>query len=299
MFKIINNNELVLNANKINNKIVLSLEFYKLKSNKLTKSNTSKFKINKSQKKQKLSINKYITEFINQNKYELKLSDFELLKYNRPLLLLKTKINYSIIKMNFKGNKSKPELVVLPGYSNKSICWTVSRINTYINTFPELVKNKFNAIYIINYENVKPIQDAKKEQRNELDKQITEHTYQIIKDLNITNLSLLGRSAGGGIALQLINMNGLNITACYLACAGGNINLFEDYLKNPNSNKNIKIVLGWSLNDKKIPFSKTGVNILETAKTYGFKKISKVLVNTTNDLEDFNHRIHPQMLFKL
>ena len=39
--------------------------------------------------------------------------------------------------------------------------------------------------------------------------------------------------------------------------------------------------------------------MLDTAKKYRFKNISKVLINTSNDLDDFNHRIHPQLLYKL
>lgn len=300
MFKKKNNTELTNTSNNINKQILLTPEFYKLKilKTKSKKNNTNKTK------KLAINTNTYVKEFIKQNIVNVKQSDYELLEYTKPLKLLETEIIYSLVKFNFSGNPTKPILFVIPGYSSKSMKWTLSRINTFVNIFIDRLKSRYSAVYIINYENVKGIQDANKGMRDELDEQIALHTKQIIMDLGITKknaskLVLLGRSAGGGIALQLINMSELPITHCYLACAGGKMSLFEDYLSNPKSNKKIKIVLGWSKNDNKIPFSRNGVSMLDTAKKYRFKNISKVLINTSNDLDDFNHRIHPQLLYKL
>lgn len=290
-FEKINSSELIESSNNINDKIVLTPEFYKLTSVKKTMKKSNN---NNATKKLSVAGNKYVRKFIKQNKKHLTSSDLELLEYTKPLELLETEISYSVVKYIFSGNSNKPALFVIPGYSSKSIRWTVSRIGTFVKT--SNIGNRFSAVYIINYENVKAIQDANKGQRDELDTQIAVHTKQIIMDLGIEKMSLLGRSAGGGIALQLINMPDLDISYCYLACAGGKMTLFEDYLKNPKSNKKIKIVLGWSLNDKKIPYSRNGVAMLETAKTYKFKNISIVLVDTANDDDNYNHRIHPQLL---
>ena len=213
--------------------------------------------------------------------------------------MLESEITYSVIKFDFTGKRDKPMLFITPGYSSKSVRWTISRINAYVKTFPDRLKNRYSSVYIINYENVKAIQDANKSRRDQLDKEIALHTATIIRALHPSNIAILGRSAGGGIALQLINMTPLlPITACYLACAGGKITLFEDYLLNPLSDKNIKIMISWSKNDKKIPYSKNGIILIQSAKKYNFK-LGTILVDTTNDLDDFNHRIHPQLLYKL
>jgi hypothetical protein len=54
---------------------------------------------------------------------------------------------------------------------------------------------EYNDVYLFNLEEVKKIQDKNKDKREELDIQISIHINDILHELKLKNISLLGRSA--------------------------------------------------------------------------------------------------------
>ena len=113
------------------------------------------------------------------------------------------------------------------------------------------------------------------------------------------NVSLLGRSAGGGLALQmaffynnLFNLRGLNI-----ACPGYDMEDMQIIIQNYN-NKDLPIRLGWAEDDQKIDEQK-GTDLAEIFNNYHYTdfKYIKVVIGNTQDI--YTHRIQPELIYDL
>jgi hypothetical protein len=57
-------------------------------------------------------------------------------------------------------------------------------MNRYLTTMTECF-SKFNEIFLINLENVKPIQEAHKDKRDQLDNEIAIHLDRILRGLQL------------------------------------------------------------------------------------------------------------------
>jgi len=140
---------------------------------------------------------------------------------------------FKIIKKSLTIDETKPNLVVVCGFSNNSFCNSTKRIIQNLHK----IKDKFQAIYIIKFDE-KPIKnlqtDACKIRDEFLKIEGHPNPYQPEIDLNIEigividkllrcigleNIHLLGKSAGAGVAINTISKSKCSsiYTALYLA----------------------------------------------------------------------------------
>ena len=191
-------------------------------------------------------------------------------------------------------------------------------MNKYINELGKEYLKQYADVYIINLENVKPIKSANPTLREQLDQGITKNVDTIIKLLKLKNVSLLGRSAGGGIAIRLaINkyIVGLN-----LACPGHKSTGMEEFINYHKLNKTkqsskitkkennkklskdnkklIPIVISWSKEDPRISIEE-GYKMKKQLEAINYPKFKFIELSTGSNLESVNHRIHPELIKSL
>jgi hypothetical protein len=217
--------------------------------------------------------------------------------------LLGSDIEYNIVhtKMREEGHP----LVVVPGYSDKSICWTIGEMNRYLTTMPECFE-KFNEIFLINLENVKPIQEANKDKRDQLDNEIAIHLDRILRGLKLKDVSLLGRSAGGGQCIHIARISAENgddyIKALNLACPGYKKDGIMDFIE-ARLDKPIPIRFCWAIEDNTVPIHQ-GYNMKQQLIDSGYIKKGKNLlkfveISTNSDKPAINHRVHKELIYML
>ena len=217
------------------------------------------------------------------------------LKDDKKFTVLEKPLDFYLIKTTL--NDGGRPLFVIPGYSDKSICWTIGEMNRYIVTMPECFK-EYSDIYLINLENVKDIQKgADKSERNQLDADVTECVNMIINRLDLKNISLLGRSAGGGVCILLATMN-MNVVGLNLACPGGRKDSIDDFIRNRSSNPipihichtfedtTIKIEDSYQIRDKlREDYIKQGKNLLKFIE-----------ISTGYTEPGINHRVQEELI---
>lgn len=113
---------------------------------------------------------------------------------------------------------------------------------------------------------------------------ISSHLYKIINDKKLNNISILGRSAGGGLALELVFTHNLNVVGLNLACIGTNIPIMEKKI-NQYSNKNLFIRMCWSYEDTKAS-ERIGRELTEIFINNNFKNYIYLLTTTGDDTDD-------------
>lgn len=107
-------------------------------------------------------------------------------------------------------------------------------------------------------------------------------SYIITSELKLTNVELLGKSAGGCIAILVANIK--NYKALYLASPASPFYLSD--LKN----KNMKVHIGWPCNDLKYNHMKGNYDsIMETFTNYSSRIYSYIE-------QSDGHELHPDML---
>ena len=80
---------------------------------------------------------------------------------------------------------------------------------------------------------------------------ISEHLARYISQ-NFNNFSILGRSAGGGLSMQMVFLHGLNPIGLNLAAPGYSYQDIHEYIIN-YSNKDSPLRICWAKEDNKIP----------------------------------------------
>ena len=132
-------------------------------------------------------------------------------------------------------------------------------MKTIDNNF-EIIKKKYNIIYIIFWnEKIKKestkltdnITDIKEQYKinEEYRIKLAHIANNIIKINKIKNFTLLGKSAGGGVAIYIAKKN-KQVNNLFLICPG----LLKTNIK---LNKEIAIILSWNIDDDKIPYEKS------------------------------------------
>ncbi|VVU95243.1 hypothetical protein CPAV1605_968 [seawater metagenome] len=222
-------------------------------------------------------------------------SKFELWKYyniqqtvyqdeTHPIKLYGEEINYSLFKYS-NDNPVKRELIVIPGFSKKSICWTIGRINHFLDK----LKSDFSDIVIFNLEDLK--EKYTKITDNGVPKYdiLTKIGYQlnkIVKHMGFKNISLLGRSAGGALAIVIATLN-TDVKGLNLACPGFEDRMIVDLIA---TERNIPIRIGWAKEDTKIPITK-GYKLKEMLE-FSEKNVEMYEISTGSSEDKVNHRIH-------
>lgn len=164
----------------------------------------------------------------------------------------------SIVKIKLNNKENKP-LVIIPGYSNKSF---ESGFDKLIGEF-ESYKDKYSVMYAVCWgSTVKEVtveypksagDDIEK--RYELNEVIRIKLAKILDkilrspNMNLTNITLFGKSAGGGVSIHVAAMN-LKVKYLYISCPGTN-----DRGKVLKDRKELPIKISWNKDDDVLPYS--------------------------------------------
>lgn len=171
-------------------------------------------------------------------------------------------IDFNLFHLRNSKENSKP-LIVLPGYSSDSLGMTLTRTSK----FKDVIFSKgFSDIYVFDFTGIggrkkdKPedpgfdIQALVKQYPSGINRMyeiISEHLARYISQ-NFNNFSILGRSAGGGLSMQMVFLHGLNPIGLNLAAPGYSYQDIHEYIIN-YSNKDLPLRICWAKEDNKIP----------------------------------------------
>lgn len=178
------------------------------------------------------------------NEFLKKYKNFEITEFDK----------IKLIKITI-GTSNKP-LVVVPPYSFDGF----TKIMTTLDNNFEIIKRKYNVIYIIFWGNeikkesqkiTEGVSDVKEQYiiNEKFRVELANTANKIIKAAKINKFTLLGKSAGGGVAIYMANKN-KQVKNLFLICPG----IMKSTVK---LNKEIKIVLSWNRDDDKIPYEKS------------------------------------------
>lgn len=153
------------------------------------------------------------------------------------------------------GTNNKP-LVIIPPYSFDGFTKIMKTIN---NSF-DIIKKKYNMIYVIVWNDeikkesqkiINGITNIKEEYiiNEKFRIMLADLANKIIKTNKISKFTLLGKSAGGGVAIYIAKKN-KQVKNLFLICPA----ILKTSIK---LNKEIKIVLSWNRDDDKIPYDKS------------------------------------------
>ena len=236
---------------------------------------------------------------------------------------------FNVIEKRIDMASSKPNLVVMAGFSTNSFCGT-SEIIMMHSSIEELSK-KYRAIYIINYD-AKVFKDALNDsfaldeeankdfhpkdahsldsrlklKINEL-RMLDEFGYVIDKilrcpDLNLKNVHLLGKSIGSGLALHTIDKSDI-YTALFLAVPANPTYMWPLERLSEERLKSIIIKCGFNKNDERklygIPSCENPPYFLKSIKElYDKKKIPELLEHYKQyEFDDGNkHEVNPAFI---
>jgi cephalosporin-C deacetylase-like acetyl esterase len=175
----------------------------------------------------------------------------------------------SIVKVTLNNKENKP-LVIIPGYSDKSF---MSGFESIIDGF-DSYKDKYSVMYAVCWGSTvkevtvaytKPAGDNQ-EKQYELNEEIRIILAKILDkilrspDMELTNITLFGKSAGAGICIHIAAMNPY-VQYLYISCPG--TNSYGRVLKNQ---KELKIKLAWNEDDDVLPYSESQkfIQVFET-----------------------------------
>jgi hypothetical protein len=190
-----------------------------------------------------------IKEFIEKCGFESQKNEYIIYKFEEPILNKK----YGLIRvLSIKLNKTEGiPIIVIPGYSHKSFC---TMLKIILEGFDN-IKDKYSQLLIFQWSpeikeiSEKLIEDVKdvniKYEINE--KYRTELANLLDKilrspDIQLNNFDLMGKSAGGGVAAYIAQMN--NSVNKLILISPGSISHGENLKDFRN-----KIILSWNEDD--------------------------------------------------
>ena len=234
-----------------------------------------------------------------------------------------------IIKITFTNEKNKkneniydentPVLFALGGISHKSFVGTSTVILSKLN----LLKKKFKEIYLIEYSDFAEMQgdacnkrdikamegekdDAIYKSELDMNKTIADYLNDIINELDIRNVHLLGKCNGAWVVSLLLDKNE-RYKGLYLAVPGIPFNVQNLMLINPERLIKINFVFGWvqqdgfnfhwgkKSNEEKDIYDTTITNI-QKEKDIKLKYISKMYDTGNPEDGKIYHEIFPSMI---
>jgi pimeloyl-ACP methyl ester carboxylesterase len=208
---------------------------------------------------------------------------------------------------------SKP-LIVLPGYSSDSLGMTLTRTSKFKNV---ILSKGFSDIYVFDFTGIggrkkdKPedpgfeIQALVKQYPSGINRMyeiISQHLANFISQ-NFNNFSILGRSAGGGLSMQMVFLHGLNPVGLNLASPGYSFKDIEQSMKD-YPNKDLPIRICWAKEDLKNPEvqedkGNDGKNLRETLNNSSYTNMKYYSVSVGSENDKLTHRILPELLKNL
>lgn len=207
------------------------------------------------------------------------------------------------LKLNDQGKK----LVVLPGFSEKSICWTIGRIFKLKNK----IKDKgFSEVYIFDFKSIKLIQDNSEVKKIIFSSQTNYNCFyndiahivdKIIRGIILkddSKISILGRSAGGGVSLFLYQLKNCDyIDGLNLAAPGYDPNGLPRSLIRKAKNDNLNVRLSYSNDDPRVP--KVEIDNMNN-KFKELENYKHIFVSgLPGNSEGIHHRIHEALIDNL
>ena len=212
-------------------------------------------------------------------------------------------INFNLFHLrNLDSEYNSKPLIILPGYSSDSLAMTLTRTSRMKN---EIFSKGFSDIYIFDFTGIGGRKKDKPEEPglniqaavndiNGMYEIISEHLSKYISE-NYKNFSILGRSAGGGLSLQLVFLHGLEPVSLNLAAPGYSYDDIKEHII-AYPNKDLPIRICWAKEDKKIS-EKDGQKLKELLNDYTDFMYYLVVVGSEDDKA--THRIQPILLDNL
>lgn len=223
-------------------------------------------------------------------------------------------INFNTYKLTNSDDIGNKKLIILPGFSSDSFGWTISRISKY----HQIIFNQgFKEIHVFDFTGIGGRKDDKSLKQFNIQSDVLKLFPSIDNIVDIAyiqisqfltenvfneydNYSILGRSAGGGLALNMVFSCGMEPFGLNLAAPG--INLLELVPKIEQfSNKDIPIRLCSTNNDKKVPINhKDGSgNLADQIMNNNFSNFIFFIKSTISDDDIINHRIQDILIKNL
>jgi hypothetical protein len=210
--------------------------------------------------------NTYIFNFFNNIKKDnLDLKRFQIYNFENKKIFKLYGTNY-LIKYNLTNNFKLPNLVLLSGFSNKSIINSSKVVFNNINK----IKDKYQAFYIFCYSEKEfkkyqidacNLRDQKKLNIKNSLNQIYESEIKLndklgtfidkclrSPNLNLTNVHILGKCAGGGVAIHTITKSNI-YTGLFLSVPASPLNILKLKQLNDIQKNNIRFIFTWEQND--------------------------------------------------
>jgi hypothetical protein len=191
--------------------------------------------------------------------------EFEIFHFENNKLLKVYGKNY-ILKCILNSNTELPNLVLLAGFSNKSI---INSSKVLLENIDK-IKNKYQAVYIYCYSEKEfkkhqfdacSIRDQKKNENYKEIEKIYESEIKLndklgifidkclrSPGLNLTNVHLLGKCAGGGLAIHTITKSNI-YSGLLLAVPASPLNVLKLKKLNNIQKNNIRFIFTWEKND--------------------------------------------------
>ncbi len=188
-----------------------------------------------------------------------------------------------------KGNASKEtELIIIPGFSNSSYDRNYKSLFEYYDI--KLDIKKFNKVHLIKFQDDEHIsirefhgellkEDALLE--NELYRRLAEI---INEKLEISNYTILAKSAGGGVGIYLSQLIPMQINRLLLFAPG--VGYINNDIKKLRLDED-KIIVGWNREDMKVKMDKIWPilsTLLPNTKIYLYNMDIKEGVDTQHEI---------------
>lgn len=166
----------------------------------------------------------------------------------------------SIVKV-ILNNKEASTLVIIPGYSASSFMSGFDKLMDGFDSY----KNKYSIMYAVYWgPTVKTITDEyaksagdNKEEQYKLNEKIRIELAIVLDkilrspDMELTNITLFGKSAGGGVSIHIAAMNP-EVKYLYISCPGTN-----NYGEALIDKKDLPIKLAWNKDDNKLEYTES------------------------------------------
>lgn len=223
-------------------------------------------------------------------------------------------IKFNCFKLTNPDEVGNKKLIILPGFSSDSFGWTISRISKYHQT---IFFQGFKEIHIFDFTGIGGRKDNKDIPQFNIQSDVIKFFPDINNIVDIAyiqiskfltdnifnefiNYSILGRSAGGGLALNMVFNCGLEPNGLNLAAPGIDFQQLAPKI-DKFLNKSLPIRLCSTNKDKKVPINhKDGSNNLANQiMNSKFNDFIFFIKSTITNDDVINHRIQEILIKNL
>jgi hypothetical protein len=159
---------------------------------------------------------------------------------------------FYIIKKSLTDDEDLPSLVAMAGFSVKSFCGTTNKIIQNLDK----IESKYKDVWVLCFtEQVKGMQSKACQERDatnlydpeiKLNEKIGKFVNKLLNVTGLTNIHLLGKCAGGGVAIHTFTQDIHKYNALYLGVPASPQDV-QHLLKNKWTDK--KFIFAWDVRD--------------------------------------------------